>query len=48
MICNGDDEFKRSGPDPELMSRGFEWFRHESVEGGVIYNYRKQVRKPSV
>ena len=48
VICNGDDEFKRSGPDPELTSRGFEWFRHESVEGGVIYNYRKQVRKPSV
>ena len=45
IVCNGDDEFKRSGPDPELTSRGFEWFRHESSEGGIIYNYRKQVRK---
>ena len=45
VVCNGDDEFKRSGPDPELTSRGFEWFRHESTEGGIIYNYRKQVRK---
>lgn len=23
----------------------FEWFFHESVEGGIIYNYRKQVKK---
>ena len=47
VICNGDDEFRRAGPDPELTSRGFEWFRHESIEGGIIYNYRKQVRKQS-
>ena len=45
VICNGDDDFRRTAPDPELTSRGFEWFRHESVEGGIIYNYRKQVRK---
>ena len=45
VICNGDDGFKRSAPDQELTSRGFEWFRHESVEGGIIYNYRKQVVK---
>ena len=45
VICNGDDEFKRQGPDQELVSRGFEWFRHESIEGGIIYNYRKQVHK---
>ena len=45
VICNGDDEFKRSGPDSELTSRGFEWFCHESVEGGIIYNYRKHVKK---
>ena len=45
VICNGDDEFKRSAPDQELTSRGFEWFRHESAEGGIIYNYRKQVVK---
>ena len=45
IICNGDDEFKREKPDPELTERGFEWFRHESIEGGIIYNYRKQVIK---
>lgn len=45
VICNGDDEFKRTAPDEELTSRGFEWFRHESIEGGMIYNYRKQVLK---
>ena len=45
VICNGDDEFKREAPDPELTSRGFEWFRHESTEGGIIFNYRKQVKK---
>ena len=45
VICNGDDEFRREAPNKELTSRGFEWFRHESTEGGIIYNYRKQVRK---
>lgn len=45
VICNGDDEFKRSAPNDELVSRGFAWFRHESPEGGVIYDYRKQVIK---
>ena len=29
----------------ELTSRGFEWFRHESAEGGIIYDYRKKIRK---
>ncbi len=43
--CGGDDEFKRSGPDSEMVSRGFEWFSHESIEGGIIYDYRKQVVK---
>lgn len=45
VICNGDDEFKRTAPDSELTSRGFEWFRHESAEGGIIYDYRKKIRK---
>ena len=45
VMCNGDDEFRREAPDEELTSRGFEWFRHESTAGGIIYNYRKQVRK---
>lgn len=45
VICNGDDEFRRTAPDAELTARGFEAFRHESIEGGVIYNYRKQVNK---
>ena len=39
------DEYRRSAPNAELTSRGFEWFRHESNAGGIIYNYRKQVRK---
>lgn len=45
VICNGDDEFKRTKPDGELTSRGFEWLSHETVEGGNVYNYRKQVIK---
>lgn len=45
VCCNGDDEFKRLGPDKELIVRGFEYFRHESIEGGIIYNYRKKVDK---
>ena len=45
VCCNGDDEFKRKGPDEELTKRGFEYFRHDSIEGGIIYNYRKQVKK---
>ena len=45
IICNGDDEWKRSAPDEELVSRGFEWFRHESQIGGIIYDYRKQIKK---
>lgn len=43
--CNGDDEFKREGPDEELVKREFTWFKHESIEGGIIYDYRKQVKK---
>lgn len=45
VICNGEDEFKRAAPNEELTKRGFEWFSHESVEGGIIYNYRKCVIK---
>lgn len=45
VVCNGDDEFKRKGPNEELVKRGFEWFVHESIEGGIIYDYRKQVKK---
>ena len=45
VICNGDDEFRRESPDEELTSRGFSWFCHETVEGGVVYNYRKQIKK---
>lgn len=48
VICNGDDEFRREAPDRELTSRGFEAFCHESIEGGLIYNYRKQVRKKRI
>ncbi|HHT08278.1 MAG TPA: class I SAM-dependent methyltransferase, partial [Clostridiales bacterium] len=43
VICNGDDEFKRTAPDPELTRRGFEPFCHESPSGGIIYNYRLRV-----
>lgn len=45
VICNGDDEFKRTAPDPELTTRGFAWLCHETSEGGIVYNYRKQVIK---
>lgn len=45
IICNGDDEVKRIAPDKELIQRGFSFFRHESIEKGIIYNYRKQVIK---
>ncbi len=45
VCCNGDDEFKRTAPDNELVSRGFEFFRHESCEGGIIYDYRKLIQK---
>lgn len=45
VVCNGDDEFKRKTPNEELVKRGFAWFMHESIEGGIIYNYRKQIRK---
>lgn len=43
--CNGDDEFCRDAPDEEMISRGFDYFHHKSVEGGDIYDYRKQVKK---
>lgn len=45
VICNGDDEIRRERPDPELTSRGFSAFRHETEEGGVVFNYRKQIFK---
>ncbi len=45
VICNGDDDVVRKAPDQELLSRGFEAFRHETDIGGVVYNYRKQVCK---
>ncbi len=45
VCCNGDDEFKREAPDPELVARGFTFFVHESCEGGIIYDYRKQIAK---
>ncbi len=45
VICNGDDEFVRKTPNPELVSRGFDVFTHQSIEGGIIHNYRKQVHK---
>ncbi len=45
VICNGDDDIKRKGPDKELTSRGFEAFYHESPIGGDIYNYTLKVNK---
>ncbi len=43
--CNGDDEIKRDAPSSEMVAHGFEWFCHESAEGGIIYTYQKQVKK---
>ena len=45
IICNGDDTWKRDHPNPELTRRGFEAFRHENAQGGVIFDYRMQVAK---
>ncbi len=45
VCCNGDDEFRRTAPDRELVARGFEFFRHESCEGGIIYDYGKRIQK---
>lgn len=45
VACKGDDEFKRKAPNQEMVKRGFEWFVHESIEGGIIYDYRMQVKK---
>lgn len=45
VCCNGDDEFKREGPNSELVKRGFEYFSHETVEGGIVYDYRMKVIK---
>ena len=36
---------RRKAPNKELVSRGFEFFSHQSIEGGIIYDYRKQVIK---
>lgn len=41
VCCNGDDGFRREAPDRELVDRGFEFFSHETSEGGIVYNYRK-------
>ena len=45
VCCNGDDEFKRTAPDEELLNRGFAWYVHETAEGGIVYDYVKQVEK---
>ena len=45
VCCNGDDEFKRTKPDDDLVKRGFAWFVHETVEGGIVYDYVKQNNK---
>ena len=45
VCCNGDDEFRRTAPDAELVKRGFSWYVHETAEGGIVYDYVKQVEK---
>lgn len=45
VCCNGDDEFKRIGPSKKFVAGGFEYFCHQSIEGGIIYDYRKQIHK---
>lgn len=45
VCCSGDDEFKRRGPSMKFIAGGFEAFRRETVEGGVVYDYRKQIWK---
>ncbi len=48
VICNGEDEFCRTAPNHELVTRGFAWFSHRSINGGIVYNYRKQVTKNEI
>lgn len=43
VICNGDDDIKRSKPNRKLIERGFEPHYHESSQKGDIYNYTKKV-----
>lgn len=45
VVCNGDDEFVRTEPNSELTTRGFTFRKHESAEGGIIYDYIKRVVK---
>lgn len=45
VSCSGDDEFKRTGPSQKFVNAGFEFFCHTSSEGGIIYDYRKQIFK---
>lgn len=45
VLCNGDDSYKHLAPGEKFISNGFEWFRHESRTGGIIYDYRKQIFK---
>lgn len=45
VCCDGDDGFRSTTPDRELISRGFEYFGYKTRQGGNAYNYRKLVRK---
>jgi len=45
VICNGDDDLKRKGPEEELIKRGFKAIYHKSSIGGDIYNYQKVIKK---
>jgi len=45
VICNGDDDIKRKGPNPNLVERGFKAYYHQSSLQGDIYNYTKTVSK---
>lgn len=45
VCCNGEDEVRREEPNGELLKRGFQYVRYETAEGGIVFNYWKQVCK---
>lgn len=43
VSCAGEDEYRRRGPSKGFLSNGFEFFCHSTNEGGIVYDYRKQI-----
>lgn len=43
--CMGEDDRKRSNPDQEMLTAGFQYSYYRSKTGGDVYRYIKQVLK---